>query len=114
MNITSTILIAAISLSPGSTEIVVDKAAPKATLIAANEMQSLLGKSLGGEVPIVREPSAGKASIMLGTNAWSVAAGLHPETLRRDGFRILAKDGRLFIAGCDSTLADPENVNFLG
>ena len=114
MNITSTFLLAAISLSQGTTEIVVDKAAPKATLIAAGEMQGLLGKALGGEVPIVREPSAGKTAIVLGTNAWSRAAGLRPETLRRDGFHILAKGGRIYIAGCDSTLADPENVNFLG
>ena len=114
MNITSTFLLAVISLSQGTTEIVVDKTAPKATLIAAGEMQGLLGKALGGEVPIVREPSAGKAAIMLGTNAWSRAAGLRPETLRRDGFRILAKGGRIYIAGCDSTLEDPENVNFLG
>ena len=114
MHMISTLLAAALTLTPGTTEIVVDKAAPKATLIAANEMQGLLGKVLGDEVPIVREPTAGLASIMLGTNGWSAAAGLHPETLRRDGFRIRVKDGRIYIAGCDSTLPDPENVNFLG
>ena len=114
MHMISTLRAAALTLTPGTTEIVVDKAAPKATLIAANEMQGLLGKVLGGEVPIVREPAAGHVSIVLGTNGWSVAAGLHPETLRRDGFRIRVKDGRIYIAGCDSTLSDPENVNFLG
>ena len=85
MHMISILLAAALTLTPGTTEIVVDKAAPKATLIAANEMQGLLGKVLGGEVPIVREPAAGHVSIVLGTNGWSVAAGLHPETLRRDG-----------------------------
>ena len=114
MHMISILLAAALTLSPGTTEIVVDKAAPKATLIAANEMQGLLGKVLGGEVPIVREPAAGHVSIVLGTNGWSAAAGLHPETLRRDGFHIRVKDGRIYIAGCDSTLSDPENVNFLG
>lgn len=114
MNITSTVLLAAVTLSQGTTEIVVDPAAPKATLIAAGEMRDLLGKVLGGEVPIVREPSEGKTQIVLGTNAWSAAAGLHPERLRRDGFRMLARDGRIYIAGCDSTLAEPENENFLG
>ena len=57
MHMISTLLAAALTLTPGTTEIVVDKAAPKATLIAANEMQGLLGKVLGGEVPIVREPA---------------------------------------------------------
>ena len=101
-------------LRKDATEVLVDPAAPKATLIAADELSGLLGKVFGGTVPVVRAPTAGKTAIVLGTNAWSRAAGLDPSKLPRDAFQIRAKGGRLYIAGCDSAYADPEAHNFLG
>jgi len=102
------------ALVKGATEIVVDAQAPKATRIAADELKTLLGGIFGEAVPVVTKPTDGKRAIVLGTNALSRAAGLAPEKLPRDAFRLLAKDGRVYIAGCDATYADPEAHNYLG
>lgn len=72
----------------------------------AEEMTNLLGRILSAEIPIVTEPTPGKTSIVLGTNALSSAAGVAPWKLPRDGYVIrAASDGRIYIAGCDDPRA---------
>ena len=89
--------------SPGRIAIVIDRKAPDATHFAAEELRKYLGLRFGGaDVPIVNEPKDDVFSIVLGTNAWSVAAGLRPEKLARDGFAVKTVGRRLYIAGCDT------------
>ena len=88
---------------PDRLAIVVDPKAPDATFFAADELKRCLEHRFGGHtVPIAKEPSTGGFSIVLGTNRWSAAAGVHPESLARDGFVVRSAPGRLYIAGCDT------------
>ena len=100
-------LAAALVLGPSDTEIVAAKGASKVVRFAAAEAKTFLSEVLGAEIPVVAEPTPGKASLVLGTNAWSAAAGLSVDGLPRDAFTILVKDGRVFIAGEDDPKIDP-------
>ena len=101
-------------LDAGRTEVLLDPSAPKATHLAADELSALLGRIFDRPVPIVTAPTPGRTAIVLGTNAWSRAAGLAPERLPRDSFQLRVVGARLYIAGCDATAADPESQNYLG
>ena len=85
----------------GRTEVVVDTGAGSVTRYAAGELALHLGKSLGAEIPIRTVPTDGMVSLIVGTNEWSRAAGVFPETLPRDGYLIRSAPGRVYIAGCD-------------
>ena len=90
-----------ILISGQKTEVVVCPGAPEPTRFAACEMTNHLSKIFGVDVPLVTKPTDGRYSIILGTNGWSRAAGLAPETLKRDSFCVRIERGRAFIAGCD-------------
>ena len=95
-----------VRLLAGRTDVVIDSNACSVVRFAAAEATNFLSQALGGTVPVVHAPVPGRTAVILGTNAWSVAAGLHPETLARDGFSFKAGDGQVFLAGCDSPDVD--------
>lgn len=88
-------------------EVVIAPDAPPAVRFAAGEMKSLLDRMSGADVPVVTAPTVGRYHIVLGTNSWSVAAGLRPEALKRDSYCVLIGAKGAVIAGCDDPKADP-------
>jgi len=107
---------AALTLTAGNTQVVIAPDAGPVVRFAAEELTNFLAQALGGPVPIVNELESRvgvgerTVNIVLGTNKWSVAAGLHPEKLPRDSFVIststpqnpnTSKPDTIFIAGCD-------------
>ena len=98
----------AVRLTAGSTEILVSARAPKTVAFAARELQEMLGRVFDAPVPVVTAPTPGKASVVLGSNDWSVAAGIDTASLARDAFviRADAANGRVYIAGRDDPGAD--------
>lgn len=98
--------VAAIEFTAADTEIAVDPKAPKTVLFAANELRDALGKALGAEIPLTRRISPGKKTIVLGTNAWSEAAGLFPARFPRDTFMVKTVGDRVYLAGCDDPAVD--------
>ena len=97
-------------LSARNAEVAVAPDAPAATRFAAGVLTEHLSKVLGGEIMCVTAPTEGKFTIFLGTNGWSRAEGLRPETLRRDSFCIRVAADRAFVVGCDDPKTDPEKV----
>ena len=93
-----------LTVTADDTEIVVDAGACGTTRFAAEELRDLAGAMLGGEIPIVTAPGGRKVAILLGTNAWSEAAGLSSASLERDEFRIRADAAarRIYIVGRDA------------
>ena len=96
-----------VTLTGASAEVVVAPGACRVAQFAANETKEFLSQVLGAEIPVVSEPTPGKTPVVLGTNAWSEAAGLSVEGLPRDAFTILIQDGRVYIAGRDDPKIDP-------
>ena len=84
-------------LRAGRTEVVLAPGAPGATAFAASEATNFLSRVFGRAVPLVARPTAGWASVVLGTNDWNAAVGEDA----RDAFTIRAANGRAFIAGHD-------------
>ena len=72
---------------------------------AAGELCRLLKES-GQSVQISDKP-AGKTIIFLGDSPWSRQAGVIVRDLPEDGFRILKKGNRIFIAGKDTPEKSP-------
>ncbi len=91
----------AVELKPGNAEIVADREACGVVTFAAKELAEFLGKSFGAPVKVVEAPTEGKASIILGSNAWSRAAGIDTAALGQDEFVIKAAGGKVYIAGKD-------------
>ena len=79
---------------------------------AACEMTNFLSRALGATVPHLKNrlPEKGVA-IILGTNAWSRAAGLAPERLKRDGYQIRTAPNRVYVAGVDEPGWVSERIN---
>ena len=73
---------------------------------AADELRDFLGQVLGAPIPVVNAPTEGKVSIVLGSNDWSVAAGIDTAALKRDAFVTKASGRRIYIAGRDDPTAD--------
>ena len=105
MNTTIALLAAALNFTPQSTEVVV---APKvwkndrAVWFAAQEMTNFLSRAFGSVVPVRTKLDPAKTSIVLGTNTWSVAAGIDVAKLPQDGFAMRTKGNAVFIAGADA------------
>ena len=95
-------------VSPQTAEIVVATNAAKSVLFAAKELNSMLCRSLGSQLPVASSPTDGKVSLILGENDWSRQAGLDPSRLDRDGFFISAEGGRVYIVGRDNPELDIE------
>ena len=98
--------LADIRLEAGKTEILIGAHAPKAVAFAADEMRDFLGQVLGAPIPVVNAPTEGKVAIVLGSNDWSVAAGIDTAALKRDAFVTKASGRRIYIAGRDDPTAD--------
>ena len=94
-------------LRPGAVEVVRDWRACSTVRFAADEMTNFLSRALGGPVPLVYAPTGGRTvSVVVGTNAWSRAAGVRPELLARDGYVVRAESNRVYVAGCDDPSVD--------
>ena len=92
----------AVTLTPGNVEIVAVKGAPQSVGFAAKEMSAMLGNALGSPVKVVEAPTEGKASIILGSNSWTRAAGIDTAALAHDEFVIKSEGGKVYIAGRDA------------
>ena len=98
-----------VALSRDNAEIVaLDSAESGVVRFAAQELSDFLGHVFGAKVPVVNAPTKGKASIVLGSNDWSRAAGIDTAALARDEFVIRVVDGgpsvggKVYIAGRDA------------
>ena len=100
-------LLPAAEITGARTDVVVSPDAPPAVRFAAAEMTNYLSRVLGHAIPVIPAPTEGRYAIILGTNAWSRAAGLRPETLPRDSYCVKIGPDRTYIAGCDSPTQDP-------
>jgi len=103
-------VLAALALTAGNTDVVIDAGAPKSVLFAAEEMTNFLSRVHGKDVPIVNAPRAGRTPVILGVNAWTKAAGLDPAALPRDSFQIRVTDEGVFIAGVDDPKIDLREI----
>lgn len=90
-------------------DIVIPAKASAYVKFAAEELKQYLDKMTGGDFRIVSEPTA-PARIHLGQSEAAAAAGLKPETLKRDGFFISAKGNDIFIVGVDNRAAKKVNL----
>lgn len=95
----------ALEFKADNTEVAVPSRAPGPVQLAAEEMTNFLSRVLGKPVPIVRRINPAKATIVLGTNAWSVAAGVDISKLRVDGYLMKTAGNALYIAGADSAFS---------
>ena len=92
---------APVTLERGKVTVVTAPKTMPLVRFAAEEMTNILSRVLGAQVPWRTELPAEGTAIILGTNGWSVAAGLAPEKLPRDGYRVRTAPNRVYIAGCD-------------
>ena len=93
-----------LTLTPDNVEVVARPNAPQTVLLAVEEMTNALSSVFGQTVPFVTTPTEGKNHIFLGSNTWTVAAGIDTAALKRDAFRLIAKGGDVFIAGRDDPI----------
>ncbi len=97
----------AVTLTAENVEVVAPYRVYGTTQIAVDEMTNALSQVFGRAVKRTFRPTPGKVSIILGTNAWSEAAGIDVRALPRDGSVIRVEGGgRIFIAGRDSPLGN--------
>jgi len=96
-----------VTLTAANAEIVVAPKASKVVQFAAEEAKTFLSQALDADVPVVKAPTPGKASLVLGMNEWAAVAGFSTNSLTRDAFTVAAKGGRVYVLGCDSAKADP-------
>ena len=111
MNTTIALLAAALNFTPQNTEIVVAPTVWKndrAVWFAAQEMTNFLSRAFGTKVPVKTKLDPAKMSIVLGSNTWSVAAGIDTTRLPQDGFAMRTVGNAVYIAGFDA------NYNPLG
>ena len=96
------------TLTKDNFDVVIERSAPPCVKFAAVEMTNVLSKVFRATIPIAYRAEEGRTAIILGSNAWSRAAGLAPEKLPRDGFEIKVSDNRIFITGADDPKSHPE------
>lgn len=100
-----TVFAAALTFTPQDAEVVV---APdvwkndRAVWFAAQEMTNFLSRAFGSTVPVRTKLDPTKTSVVLGSNTWSVAAGIDTVKLPQDGFAMRTKGNAVFIAGVDA------------
>ena len=99
-------LLPAVEVTGGGTEVAIAPDAPPAVRFAAGEMTNYLSRVFGHAIPLVTAPTEGRYAIILGTNAWSRAAGLRPEALPRDSYCVKIGPDRAYVAGCDDPARD--------
>ena len=92
-------------------EIVVDQKTPLLDY-AANELQTFLHKAAGVKGKIVAKPSGKLFAFVLGDSPLSRAAGINVNTLPAEGYVILRKGNRLFLAGRDDSKTSPRKNHY--
>ena len=92
--------------APGASEILIAPNACDTVKFAASEAKEFLSKTIGAEVPVVTAPTPGRTALVLGANAWAGAAGVTTNGLVRDGYRIRAVSGRVYVVGIDDPKAN--------
>ena len=95
----------------GALEIVNEQPVPVVNF-AAKELQTFLKQATGQTVPIVKKASGGKTALILGDCPSAREAGLDVTKLPEEGFRILRKGNRIFIAGRDDAKTNPANLTW--
>ena len=95
-----------VELTGENAEVVIAADAPQSVVFAADEATNFLSRVLGRAVPLVRTPTAGKVPVFLGSNSWSVAAGVRTDDLARDAFRIAVRPEGVYVAGRDDPKID--------
>ena len=103
----------AVDVTGANAEVVVAQDAPGSVNFAARELAEMLGKALGAKVDVVNSPTDGKASILLGSNTWSVAAGIDTAAMDRDEFAIKSAGGRVYVAGRDAPGDEKETLSYM-
>ena len=88
-------------------EIVVPEGSARVVHFAADELKSFLKQSLGADVPVVRTPTDGMTSIILGDNELSRKEGLDVSKIQFDGFLMKSSGNRICIAGVDDPNGNP-------
>lgn len=88
-------------------EIVIGRKPSPVVAFAADELRTLLGQAIGGEVAAVPEPSGRLTPIFLGAQDGPVGVGVDVAALPRDAFVIKAGGNRIVIAGRDDPRVDP-------
>ena len=103
----ATVSCASVTLEPGRTEVVIAKKAPPAVRFAVDELTNVLSRVLGAAVPVVNVPTDGRASLVLGVNEWSQAAGIDVSARPRDTYVIKTCGSRIHLVGRDDPRQDP-------
>ena len=109
------LLAAALNLTPANVEVVIPKSARRDARVvqyAAEELTNFLSRAFGAPVPIRNGIGNGKCSIVLGSNEWSVEAGIDTAKLPRDGFALKTRGNVLYIAGADDNPRKLDGGNF--
>jgi len=76
--------------------------APSSIVAAAKELQQDIAKSTGATLPISKETSVAKDIISLGQTSQAKAAGVDLKGVGEEGYRILTKNGNIYIIGTDT------------
>ena len=100
---------AALELTPGNVDVVIAKDAVPVVRFAADEMTNFLSRALGCAIPVRNVPDPARASLILGDNEWSRAAGFETAKMGQDALRIKCEGRRVYIAGQDDATADPRD-----
>ena len=82
-------------------EVVVCSSAQPTTRLAADEMTNYLSRVLSRQIPIVHAPTPGVASLVIGSNVWSVSAGVMSVPKERDSFLYGFDGENFYLAGRD-------------
>ena len=87
-------------------EIITKESPPPSILLAAQELQNHLEKISGAKLPIVTKASPDvKNHIYVGENDYTRKIGVNLDDVRNNGFKIMAKDDYVILAGRESSIA---------
>ena len=92
-------------------EIVVENQLPLLKFASA-ELRDFLKQGTGITVPVTTKPSAGKFSLILGDCASARAAGIDVDKLPPEGYYIVRKGDRVYLAGRDDKEKTPDRNNW--
>ena len=92
-------------------EIVVEDQLPVLKFASA-ELRDLLKRGTGITVPVTAKPSAGKFSLILGDCPSARAAGIDVDKLPPEGYYIIRKGNRVYLAGRDDKVKTPDKNNW--
>lgn len=87
-------------------EVVVHEQAGPVAWFAGQELAQLLGEALGKTVPLVRQPTQGVASLIVGRSPQALQAGIDLDAIGRDGFVIRTMGEDIVIVGRDDMRTD--------